>query len=137
MRWKDHIANTFKDSFSENSINQLLGKLGNYNVGNTNQNNIDELTSDLVNIYIETAQTVGLCKKIKEHRHGQNTRNRRYPQKDWFDGECESMRKEYMNFKNEGRYIRGKKAKKKHRDLLSDKHSKYKKFLRKKRIFIE
>ena len=133
LRWKDNIGTTFKGSFSENSVNQLLVKLNSYNENNTTQEKMDELTNDLVNIYIQTAQAVGLCKKRKDQNYRtKKPYSRRYSQKDWFDDECEKKRKEYMKFKNKGRYIRGKKEKKMHSKLLSNKHKEYQKFLRKK-----
>ena len=142
LRWKDNIGSTFKGSFSEQNINQLLDKLNSYNEGNTNQTDIDELTNDLVNIYIKTAQSVGLCKNIKDHNPNQKkSYTRRYSQKDWFDDDCENKRKEYMKLKNKGHYIKGRQEKKKHSKLLSAKHKEYKKFLSKKenrfRITIE
>ena len=132
-KWKPDIEDTFLQNFNEDKIDHLLETLNNMTGDNITQTNIDSATTEMVNIFIETAQNVGLCKENKRHnRSHKRTYSRRHPKKDWFDEDCESKRKEYMKTKNSGYKIQGKEARKIHRKLLSHVEKVYKKLIAKK-----
>ena len=112
-----------------------MGKLHNYDTENPDQESIDNITNELANVYIKAAQNIGICRTTKQHSNSKKKiPNRRHPQQDWFDDECESGRKEYMNFRNQGRAIKGKQARKLHFKELSKKHKIYKKLIKKKQL---
>ena len=135
IKWKEDLKNTFKESFSEVDVSQLLGKLHNYDTENPDQESIDNITNELANVYIKAAHNIGICRTTKQHSNSKKKiPNRRHPQQDWFDDECESGRKEYMNFRNQGRAIKGKQARKLHFKELSKKHKVYKKLIKKKQL---
>ena len=94
---------------------------------------MDNVTTKLVNIFIETAQSIGLCKENREKKYFKGKAYcRRHPHFEWFDDECERERKEYLEIKNNGRTICGREARMKHSQLLSRKHYEYKKLIAKK-----
>ena len=133
IRWKDDLKTTFKESISEIDVSQLLDKLNRYDTNNSDQESMDNITNELADIYIKTAQSIGICKIYKQHGNfKKNKYDRKHPQQDWFDEECESGRKRYMDFRNRGRHIKSKQARKLHNIELSKKHKEYKKLINKK-----
>ena len=129
-KWKPEVGETFSQSFNEQSVNHLIETLNNMNPNNVTQDTIDSVTMEMVSIFIETAQSLGLCKEnVFHNRVKKRSYSRRHPHKDWFDEECESGRKEYMKVKNAGYSVKGKEARKNHRKLLSHTEKIYKKLI--------
>ena len=122
IRWNDDLKTTFKESFSEIDVCQLLHRLNIYDTDNSDQVSMDDINNELANIYIKTAQNIGICKIYKKHTNFKKKKyDRKHPQQDWFDEECENGRREYMDFKNRGRHIKNKQEKKVHKKALSKK----------------
>ena len=129
-KWKPDIGETFSQGFNEDNVSHLIDTLNNLDRDVITQEKIDSVTKEMVSIFIETAQSVGLCKENKSSKpFHKRPYSRRHPHKDWFDEECESKRREYMETKNAGYNIQGKGARKTHRKLLSHVEKIYKKYI--------
>ena len=131
-KWKPDIGDTFSHSFNEDNVDHLLDTLVNMNNNEITQENIDSVTNEMVDIFIEAAQSTGLCKENKNTKpYKKRPYSRRHPQQDWFDEECESKRKAYMETKNAGYGKKSKQARKAHREILKHVEKEYKNFIAK------
>ena len=129
-KWKPESEETFSQSFNVDNVDHLLETLNNISGDDITQDDIDSVTKEMVSIFIEAAQNVGLCKENRTNKPlHKRPYSRRHPHKDWFDEECESKRKEGMKTKNAGYSIRNKEARKTHRKLLAHIDKVYKKLI--------
>lgn len=128
-KWKTGINSVYKNAFSPQAIQDLSASLETH-LGDSNisQENMDKIVSNFNNLFLSTAKTVGLCKPPKK-----NVRKytRIFPNKIWFDKECEVSRKHYIKVKNSKTGKKFKRLKdslfKDYKKLLSSKEKLFKK----------
>lgn len=130
-RWKPGIEQDFKSNFSEPNIENIANNIQNMNLPGVTTEKIDALTSELSDLFIKTAQAVGLCKEvgssIKKYK-------RKFPNKPWFNKECEVKRREYFECKNNLRNAKSRAEKTACRNVLNIKFKQYKKFLEQRQV---
>ena len=101
------------------------------NIHNTDQTDcsteqIDFLVGELSDLFIKTAQSIGLCKESAK----QNSKYiRKYPNKPWSNNECEVARKHYFEFVDKLKAAGTQAQKRLCRKTLDLEFKQYKKFL--------
>ena len=125
-RWKPGIEQDFKSNFSVESIENLSNNIQNTDVSDITTEKINSLTSELSDLFIKTAQSVGLC---KETSNKSRNYTRKHPNKPWFNNECEAKRKEYFECKNKLKEAKTRSQKRSCRKALDLKFKEYKQFL--------
>ena len=96
--WKPELKDDYISAFSnEDIIKSYINLVSIQPVGpHTTQDQVDNLTTELSNIYLEPAKTTGLCKKVSKG----GRQPRKNPKKPWFDNFCSDKRKLLMKSKN-------------------------------------
>ena len=129
-KWKPGVGKEFCAAFSENSIENLENKVHSLDPNYTTQDKIDELNQELSDYFIKTAQSVGLFKEVRDQNFsGTKNYKRKYPQKPWFNKDCETKRQEYFDCKEKVRTAKTKQEKERLQNILDDKFKSYKHFL--------
>ena len=60
--------------------------LNGMNIDSVTQETIDNVTNKLASIFIDTAQSIGLCKESREKKYFKSkSYSRRHPHYEWFD----------------------------------------------------
>ena len=96
----------------------------------TTQAKVDELNKELSDFFIKTAQSVGLFKEVGgQGDRGTTNYNRKYPQKPWFNKDCEDKRRDYFNCKKNLRSAKTKEEKKRLQSIMDSNFKSYKHFL--------
>ena len=91
--WNTKNRQDFVDAFDHGAIDIILGKLNQISANPVNDLNIDDIISDISDIFINAAKSVDMIKKINTS----NTRNdiKKNTQKTWFDTDCKEERKSF------------------------------------------
>ena len=99
-KWRPNANKEYKKSFSTEDISALQNKLDCFlqNNTNVNQQNMDSLVSDFNSLFISSAKKINLFKTKTKNRKSKKY-ERKYPNKLWFDKDCNSVRKDYLNKK--------------------------------------
>ena len=129
--WKPDIGQEFKSKFLEPDVKNISDNIQNIDSSNLTTEEMNNLASELSDLFIKTAQSVGLC---KEKGSGNRTYCRKYPNKPWFNAECEEKRGEYLSCKNNLRKAKSQAEKRLLKQILDLKFSEYKKFLAKRQF---
>ena len=132
-RWKPGIEQSYKANFSASSIDNISSNINNTDLSDCTSEKIDSLTSDLSNLFIETAQASGLCQECNNSRP-KRSYSRKHPNKPWFNKDCEMKRKEYFACKNKLRTAKTRVEKATCRRTLDLKFKEYKTFLAKRQF---
>ena len=97
-KWKTDINSEFTNAFPDEKIQSLNSLLENFsNLPTISQENVDSLASDFSNLFLETAKNVGLC-KVPPKTPRKYTRI--FPNKPWFNKNCNTFRRNYLQLKN-------------------------------------
>jgi hypothetical protein len=132
--WKNEKKSDFMQAFSDPNILQLSEKINRQCLWNTTQEDIDQFTTELVDIIMDPAKQVGLCKKIRDCKKPRKT-----PPKPWFNKACEQPRKIYFKAKNASRNNWKNKTVGEKRDCINyvkQKGKEYKRFIaRRQKVF--
>ena len=126
-RWIPENKFQFSTSFDESEILNLNANITELNGQQVDQNTVDSISNKLSNLFISTAQKVGMCKKFKKS----NKKPRKHVNQPWFNTECESARKKYLDFKNSVPFSRDKKQQEENQAAIAFECNKYKKFIKK------
>ena len=97
QKWQPNINQEYKNSFSAESIANLNVILDNFIQSDSkSQGDMDSLVSEFNSLFIDTAKSINLCKTPKQKSR---TYTRKFPNKPWFDKDCNSFRKHYLSEK--------------------------------------
>jgi hypothetical protein len=120
-KWRIGANSEYKNSFSNTEVENIDNLLTNFlDRDEISQKDMDNVVSEINNIFIGTAQKIGLCKLPKKFV---KKYSRKYPNKPWFaKNKCEAKRKKYLDIKYKNP---GKKGEK----IRNSAFKEYKKFL--------
>lgn len=125
-KWKPGIEKDFISNFSEPDIEILSSNIHNTDQTDCSTEKIDSLVGELSDLFIKTAQSIGLCKEsVKQNKKY----IRKYPNKPWWNNECEVAREHYFEFVNKLKAARTPAQKRLCRKTLDLEFKQYKKFL--------
>ena len=94
-KWNDEKKVEFQMSFDESKINDIFLTLSSINETEISQENMDLISNDLKDIFMEPAKTTGMCKEhkvAKQKRKGKSN-------KPWFNNICKTSDDRYKKFK--------------------------------------
>ena len=128
-KWKEGVGPAFQQNFTSTDVENLQENIANIKTSGANQEKINDLTNMLGDIFIKTAQKVGL---YKEGGGKKREYLRINPHQPWFDSECEDRRNLFFTSRQNLRNATVNKIELK--EKLDMDFSDYKKFLAKKRI---
>ena len=131
-KWNNELTNEYKNAFIYEDIQNHTDKLESLVLHDLDQNTMDELSKDLCSILIKPAKSVGISKLVKNTRNKKIPMNlRRNKNKEWFNEDCEKLRKEYMQSKNKLREANNTDEKNIAQNNFNQKFYAYKKFIKK------
>ena len=122
-RWNPELDQQYRDAFNREEMVSLNRALDNVDMNGLSQDDVDEFTSKLCNLYLDPAKCLGIYTE-RNVKFGAKKKTYHQP---WFDKECDRKRSEYIRFKGKL------KRRKTYEDIeqLKIKAKQYKKFLRK------
>ena len=123
-KWKEGVGPDFQENFQISGVENLNKNIENIKISGANQKNINDLTNLLSDLFIKTAQKVGL---YKEGGGKKREYSRTNPQQPWFDSECEAKRNLFFTSRQNLRNSHENKRELK--EKLDNDFSEYKKFL--------
>ena len=83
-KWKPGIGNEFMTSFPEPSIDSLSNNIHNSSLSDITSEKMDSLISELSDLFIKTAQSIGL---FKEYKNQNSKYIRKHPNKPWWNND--------------------------------------------------
>ena len=129
-KWRSGANLEYKNSFSDSEVENINNLLSNFkDRDEISQEDMDKMVSEINNIFIGTAQKIGLCKLPKKFV---KKYSRKYPNKPWFTkNKCEAERQKYFDIKYDNPGKKGEKVRneafKKYKNFLDKCQSNFKK----------
>jgi hypothetical protein len=130
-KWKAELQCDYLNAFSQHDITKLENSIHSTCPADVTQTCIDVLFQDLCDIYINPAESVGLCKKVQNKGRPKGPNVRKFSKQTWFDSKCEVKRKEYLKCKNRLRCAKDESARLSCQVDLRKKSYEYKRFVNK------
>ena len=120
-KWLPNSKKMYRVSFQNNEIIALAKKIQQSDAHCLTQTDLNTLTSEFKQLFINTAEKIGITKTVKIKRKSARKSNN----KTWFNQGCSIARKEYARIKSHARKNFGLRT-----DSVQDAARKYKKVLR-------
>ena len=96
-KWRNGANLEYKNSFSSEEIENIENLLTNFTDCNEiSQENMDNIACEINHLFIDTAKNIGLCKPPKKQV---KKYSRIFPNKPWWNNNCEARRREYLDLK--------------------------------------
>lgn len=99
VRWNSNLTSDYKTAIDEAAIRNLEIKLDKCSRNQT-ETTINEIFTELEQLWLEPARRLGMVKKVRPHNS--NNKKKRMPLKarPWFDEECHQSQRDYYRMKN-------------------------------------
>ena len=102
IRWNQELSEQYTFAFNDENIAQFQKQLNDVfiNMSGISQEIIDGLYTTMKDLFFAPAKTTNMYNESKSKTRKFVKRPRKYGNNDWFNEECEVLRKEYMSTKN-------------------------------------
>ena len=126
-KWNDEKKTEFQSNFDQNKIQSLLQMLDDIDISNADQTKINNVVKEISNISIMAGINTNISKKVTNKKGPPKDKKMRKGNKPWFDNECHTKRKHFLQIKR--RFVRKKTKTPIDIETLNREAKMYKKFI--------